>query len=474
MSKPSSSKRFENESIILLYINKNPSLYTKVNANLFEDRFLGKFYNLCKVFFKKYKTQIFDTSNKATEQIRHFAPKAKELIIYDPKLSVEDNLEMFMNNVAMVFSIDISQYSDESTHDNFAIWYYVRSAYTSIQRGIELFKTSQEVMKEYSLSDIKTELDKVKKVMNGGFNLNLDEDDGVHILDHKAHIQPNALGLLPSGYPTIDRWVSGQDTAAGGGGFEPGTLTYLIGAPNAGKSIFLWNFAYNMWLQGADILGISLEMATYKIAKRIGANAFNIPINTYTNFSNDEARFNESVKEFKSNCLGVPGDFFLKRYGEASVSDIKIYHDRMQNKHGKKFHIVLDYATELKAGSGLASEKMYSYHKENANDMFNMAVDENIAFITAHQLHLKYKGMNDVGLQMLAESSGITQRPDYFLGLIQDPEMKQLNKYEVKNLKARDSGELEHRTTFAIDYQHMRLTGATDSIEPMHILQGGM
>lgn len=470
MASNSNNENFTNESLILLYINKNPFYYSKINSKLFEDKFLQRFYSLCRAFYKKFQTSIFDNSNKSTDQIRKFVSKHKEISTYDPKLSTEENVDIFIDNVKLVFRYDLSSYSEQGVQDSFRIWLRIRAAYVGIIEGVEAFKRSKELIQEYNLLDIEKEVIRIKKIMNGGFDFSVDDDDGDDILDRKIHLQPNANELFPVGWKVFDRWNSGQDE--GKGGFEPGTTTYIFGAPNSGKSVFLWNIAYNMWYYGANVLGVSLEMSSHKIAKRIGANAFGVDIGSYAKFSENELQFNEAVKRFKGEQndgmgFNMNGSMRLKRYGSANVDDIYKLVKRIEDRHGYKLNaLVLDYATELQNSSGLAGDKTYSYHKENTNELYALGVEENIAVITGHQLHVRYKGMEDVSLQMAAESTGITQRPDLIYGLIQSPNMRVDKKFACKLLKGRDTGDVEYRTEFGIDWKHMRLTPYDNMIDP--------
>lgn len=464
------NEKFSNEALILLYINQNSYFYPKIHSKLFEDRFLQKFYSLCARFYKKFNTTIFDSTNKSDSQIRNFLHKHKELAKYDQKLSYEENLEMFMDNVKLVFSYNLSNYAPQTIENNFAIWFKVRSSYVHIVEGVEYLKKSQALMSEYSLDEIAQELSKVRMIMNGGFDASIDDDIGLSILDRNLHLQPDANELFHCGWGIIDRWNSGQDE--GKGGFEPGTLTYFLGAPNAGKSVFLWNLAYNLWYYGANVGGASLEMAGHKIAKRIGAKMFNVDIGQYNKFASSETAFNEAVKQFKGNMdadnldMKVPGDLKIKRFASATVSDLRVFVDRIHQKTGQKLNaLVLDYATELANSSGLTGDKMYSYHKENCGELFELAVDTNIAVITAHQLHVRFKGLDDVTLQMISESSAIAQRPDMIYGLIHSDAMKKEHKFEVKLLKGRDTGGVGDKTSFEINWKHMNLIPKNDIVD---------
>lgn len=228
-----SNEKFAEEALILLYINQNPHNYARVHSKLFADKFLQKFYSLCARFYKLHKVPIFDSTNKSENQIKQFIYKHQKLAVYDQKLTLEENVSMFMDNVKLVFGFNLSTYAEESINHQFKIWFRIRSTYVHIIEGMEYFRKSQPLMAEYNLDEIDRELAMTKRIMMGGFEASIDDDIGKSILDRTLHIQPDANSLFHTGYGVIDRWNSGQDE--GKGGFEPGTLTYFLGAPNAGK-----------------------------------------------------------------------------------------------------------------------------------------------------------------------------------------------------------------------------------------------
>ncbi len=236
------------------------------------------------------------------------------------------------------------------------------------------------------------------------------------------------------------------------------------------NSIFLGSLAYNMHLNGHNVLLVSLEMATYKILRRIGANAFDVPFKEYENLAGNPEKIGGLIKDFKAKCnteVIPPGAFKLRRFGAATVDDIMALVFKLEEKYGIVIEgVVIDYFTELQNKYGLSSDDMYSYHKQNMNDMFNAGVEYNKAMITAHQVKVNGQNLNDMSLSSLSESSGIAFRPDNIFAIIQPPEMKQRREYVLKNIKSRDSEFKDYRTTFEIDYSKMRLTAKNDQLPP--------
>lgn len=453
---------FNADKVVYHYVCRNLNLFDKIQEKWFTNPYIAKLFKLSKLFFDNFKVAIFDVNNPNITQIENFAVANKELVETDSLLTKDENLRLFLTNAEHVIKHDYKQYSLNYINEliNATIEWH------SFQDGLKQAVEYQKINKPKSLDEMRKIIAQCKEYVSLGASVRLDNDLGVDFYDPEAHIQPPQGELLNSGFRSINEWVCGNTS----GGFERGTTSIFISLPNIGKSIFLGNLAYNMHLNGHNVLLVSLEMATYKILRRIGANAFDIPIKEYENLAGNQEKIGNLIKDFKNKCnteLIPPGTFKLKRFGSATIDDIMALVFKLEDQFGITFEgIVIDYFTELQNKYGLSSDDMYSYHKQNMNDMFNAGVEHNKAMITAHQVKVNGQNLNDMSLSSLSESSGIAFRPDNIFAIIQPPEMKQQKLFQVKNIKSRDSEFKDYRTTFKIDYTKMRLTGMDDQLEP--------
>ena len=162
-----------------------------------------------------------------------------------------------------------------------------------------------------------------------------------------------------------------------------------------------------MYINGHNVLLVSLEMSTWKIFRRIGANAFDVNMHDYENMAANPAQIAERMREFKekSYTTAIPlGTLKAKRYAHATVDDVMALAHKLEEKYEIKFEaIVIDYFTELQNKYGIKSNEMYSYHKQNMDDMYNAGVEYDKAMISAHQI--KVNGdMQNMSLSSLSES----------------------------------------------------------------------
>ncbi len=454
------------DKIVYHYVVRNLNMFDKVKEGWFKNVYISKLFKLSKRFYDNFKVAIFDVSNPLVSQIENFASNKDniELIQTDSMLTKEENLKIFLFNADIIIKYDYNNFTPKYIEDMLSAFV----EWNSFQDALKMAVEYQKVQPINSIEDMRKVVSACKDYIQNGASVRLDDDIGVDFFDPLAHVQPPQSELINSGFRTINEWVSENPS----GGFERGTTTVLLSLPNVGKSIFLSNIAYNMFMYGHNVLLISLEMATYKILRRIGSNAMNLNMDKYANMASNPSRISSELKKLKENHnseLVPPGVLRLKRFSSATVDDIISFWKKLEAILGIEFGaIVLDYFTELHNKYGLTSDDMYSYHKQNMNDLYNAGVDYNKAIITAHQVKVNNntKGASSMSLSSMSESTGISFRPDYIFGINQTPQMKFNNTYVMNNIKSRDARYKDFSTTFEIDYSKMRLIGKGDNLPP--------
>jgi hypothetical protein len=241
------------------------------------------------------------------------------------------------------------------------------------------------------------------------------------------------------------------------------------------NSIWLGNIATNPVLNGYNVLLISVEMGIAKIHRRVGANLFDIPMDKYRDFANDDNRILSAMHDFreKQGITTIPlGTLRTKRFTKCTPEDVRLFVLNVEETLGIKVHlVVLDYLTELQSNYGtLASDNSYRLHKDNANDLHAMAEDHQWAIVTAHQLKISGYGADDLTLNMIGESSGIIHKPDNIFGIIQSAQLKMERSYVLKNLKGRESAYKHYYIKYKIDYNYMRINEIEGMIEPGNLI----
>lgn len=450
------------ENIVYVYINKNPHIYGSVDDDFFKNQTIRALFALSKTFYERFHESIFDPHKPSIGQIEALVLEDKESFQLDKNLSVDQNIQTFLTNAKYVIETDLNNYSEDWLEETIGSWV----TWQNNQKGYKLaiqYQQTQNVTPE----NVHEVIAHAKDIVMRRSNVQINDEDICDFFDPKAHKQIPLDNLIDSGYTTINKMLSGYDN----GGFIPGTTTFFVGASNSGKSVILGNLAKNIAFSGKNVLFVSLEMTISRTYRRIGSNVFDIPMSEYDRFAEDENLIAEHMRAVKQETLkntGVPvGKFIGIKFAKATPSKIMGTAKKLEEKYGIKWHaIVIDYFTELDSDYGISPEKMYIYHKRNADDLFQMASETNWAVVTAHQIKIGGFGKGDVNLSDLGESSGIIHRTDSIIGMITSDQMQVEKVMYMKNLKARESAFKNYYAKFATDFSHMRITEESTCIPP--------
>ena len=452
------------ESIIYIYVCHNQHLIKLVDDDFFKGQFVSKLYKLTKSFYKNFKTIPFKLDNPSVEQIEQISHRSAKLISTDKNKTEEENVSIFVNNVEHIIRTNIKGYDPKWLSETIEAWIQWENSQKGYRLAIE-YQKSVELTPE----NVKDVISKSREILISRNSISIDEDNGVDFEDPDAHKQTLSTNFVNTGFSNFNKMVCGNPN----GGVEPGTLNMFVGDPNSGKSIFLAAIGYNAYINGHNVLAISLEMSVQKIIKRVGANAFDIPIDRYNDFSYDSTKVISEIKKMKDRHnpdLKTPvGKYRLKRFSSASAVDIEAFAKRISQELGIQWHmIVIDYFTEMDNHEGISSDRSYYYHKSNAKALFKMAVNNNWAVLTAHQLKQAAFGneSRDINMGSLGESSGINHSLDNLRAIVQTPDMRRDRQYEIKCLKPRDGEFKNYRIPFCIDYSKMRLVENGEMLHP--------
>jgi hypothetical protein len=130
--------------------------------------------------------------------------------------------------------------------------------------------------------------------------------------------------------------------------------------------------------------------------------------------------------------------------------------------------IFIDYlnicaSARIKPGSNVNS---YSYIKSIAEELRGLAVEQNVAIVSATQTTRSGFTSSDPGLEDTSESFGLPATADFMFALISTEELEQLGQIMVKQLKNRyNDPNLYKRFVLGIDRSKMRLYDAEQSAQ---------
>jgi replicative DNA helicase len=242
------------------------------------------------------------------------------------------------------------------------------------------------------------------------------------------------------------------------GGLPNKTLNIALAGTGVGKSLFMCHVASSILLQGRNVLYITLEMAEERIAERIDANLFNVPIQQL-------AELPKSMFENKVTAISnkTQGTLIIKEYPTASAHSghfKALLNELALKKSFRPDIIFIDYlnicaSSRHKANSSVNS---YSYIKSIAEELRGLAVEFNVPIVSATQTTRSGYGNSDVELTDTSESFGLPATADLMFALISTEELEQLGQIMVKQLKNRyNDPTIYKRFVIGIDRAKMRL-----------------
>ena len=250
------------------------------------------------------------------------------------------------------------------------------------------------------------------------------------------------------------------------GGLPNKTLNICLAGTGTGKSLFMCHVASSALLQNRNVLYITLEMAEERIAERIDANLFNVPIQQLIDLP-------RSAFENKVNGIAkkTRGSLVIKEYPTASAHSghfKALLNELALKKSFRPDIIFIDYlnicsSSRFKSGSNINS---YTLVKSIAEELRGLAVEFNVPIMSATQLTRSGFGSSDPELTDTSESFGLPATADLMFALISTEELEQLGQIMVKQLKNRyNDPTIFKRFVVGIDRAKMRLYDVEQSAQ---------
>ena len=282
--------------------------------------------------------------------------------------------------------------------------------------------------------------DRIRSMVDEMSSTNFVDDDdlGSDFDEAELHIQDSSRFKVPSGFETLDHIL--------GGGWDIGTLNCIMAETNNGKSLWMQNFAIKSADSGYNVLYVTLEMSERKVLKRLGSMRLRIPINDYDTVSKDVELIRKKIKSLGNMKEG--GDLFQNKVGKiytkfwaagtATINDFDNYIQKIQQKRGIKFDlIIVDYITLIAAPKG-AADNLYTKGKHLAEGLRALGSKYKCPIITGVQVAKDAWNASDITLESVPESKAIAETADTFWAIIRTEEMKRIGIYRFKLLKQRD------------------------------------
>lgn len=313
------------------------------------------------------------------------------------------------------------------------------------------------------VDDINLLIPRLKEAVNFSLHTNLGinayNDIGValNLLKERKECIPSSINEIRAKTGIIEK-----DGTIRSGGYYRKTLTLYVGQPNVGKSLILVNEGTFAYLQGYNVLYISLELSEDYVWQRLAANLCDVPMPDILRMSEEEcrAKFEEKLNANRSN--GMIGNFQVKRLKTTTTpADIEMYVDQFEAIYGKLDLLVIDYIGIMKPGLSAAEQRsMYLDGVAKAEQIRDFLIERNIAGVSAVQFNRTGYNALDAGIESVQGSSGYSETSDLMISITSDAVCRECGMFFHKFLKnrfGRNSDTFQSRC----DYMKMRWFDAT-------------
>lgn len=408
-----------------------------VKAEYFEDE-KKPVYELILAFLQKYNklpnSSALDVEFQKSDHINKSNRNEIHNLILDLKNHEEVEREWLLN----------------STEE----WCKQRAVYLAIIKSIGIIDGKEKELTDGAIPGI------LSKALSVTFDTNVGHDyfENSEKRYDFYHLQEDKIPFDLSMLNTITK-----------GGVSNKTLNIILAGTGVGKSLAMCHFASANLSAGQNVLYITMEMAEERIAERIDANLFDVPIDQLETLPRE--LFDSKVDKLKGKTRG---SLIVKEYPTASahVGHFRALLDELKLKKDFKPDIIyVDYlnicgSSRMKGLGG--SVNTYSLIKAIAEELRGLAVEHNLPIWSATQVTRTGFGNTDVELTDTSESFGLPATADLMLALISTEQLEGMNQLMVKQLKNRyNDPTQDKRFVVGIDRSKMRLYDVEESAQTL-------
>ena len=426
------------EILSFFYILKHQELIRNFKKEFYQEPTIKNIFDIVKDFVNQYKVE--PTADQVIELVKIHG---KQDVI------TPESIKTLWSN-----HDNLSQYGEDWLSANIGSWGQWRSFYIGLENVITYVQTLPPNMQ---YTDADNYIQKAKQIFSTGTSFTMNTSKGHNFFDPNTH-KMDALNTRPSGFPFIDTCLNG--------GLFNRSLICLMGGPKTGKSQWLCNLAAKSVKNGYNTLYITLEMSYQKVAKRIGANMFNISIDEYDKCAKDPNFMSQKMKEMYNQAVISPGTFYIEEFptSSATAADIEGFVLKLEEEFtqqlGKpfKFHnILIDYINIMRDMKNPNSENTYLKIKSICEDVRAMAQRNDWCVISVTQTNRNGIESSDLSMSDVSESAGLIATVDALFGIIRTTMMRAEGCYYLKAVALRDSEHMGDKKKFTFEGKYLRI-----------------
>lgn len=240
------------------------------------------------------------------------------------------------------------------------------------------------------------------------------------------------------------------------GGVNRKSLNLFISPPKGGKSLSMCSLAADYLRAGLNVAYITLELAEERVAERIDANMFNVPMSSIHTLEEDVFTNKIALLRSKTN-----GRLKIKEYATktASHTNFKVWLDDLKTKEGFTPDVLfVDYlgicaSSKYKNSSTVNS---YAYQQSVSEELRALAFEYDMAVWSAVQTNRSGFNTSDFDIDSIADSTGPIQTCDFAIAVINTPELQELQQALLKQLASR-YGDPSYYNKFVVGIDKSRM-----------------
>lgn len=202
-----------------------------------------------------------------------------------------------------------------------------------------------------------------------------------------------------------------------------------------GKSFMMCHLAASHLRLGQNVLYITLEMSEEKIGERIDENLLDLNVDDLHGLNREV--FLSRIDKIKQK---TQGRLKIKEYptSSAHVGHFRALLSELKLKQNFVPDVIyVDYVNIMASSRMKMGESSYGYIKAITEELRGLAVEHNVAIITATQTNRDGINNTEVDMTSTAESMGFVHALDLYLALVSTEQLEKLNQLLLIQLKNR-------------------------------------
>lgn len=252
------------------------------------------------------------------------------------------------------------------------------------------------------------------------------------------------------------------------GGMNRGELTFFVGGPGTGKSLFLQNLALNWMQMGKNVVYISLELSEELVGLRFDAMITGLGTRDIFKEMSKVATELGMIGKFGKDGTRW-GKLNIKKMPEAgtSVNDIRAYLKEYELQTGvKPDAICVDYLDLLYPNNKKVDiNSAFNKDKYTSEELRGLAAEWNILCATASQLNRNSVQEQNFDASHIAGGISKINTADNVLGIFVTSAMKENGEYQIQFLKTRSSSGVGSKVYLSFDKTSLRILDSENGEE---------